>query len=296
MKNKGFTLIELLVVIAIIAILAAILFPVFAQARESAKKTACLNNQKQVAVGIIMYAGDNGDKCVQCNTAGFGSSGYGTYGKDNPWPVSVQPYVKDWVVLRCPNDRNANDNDLSVDINSGQKLPPGSAPALVHWNWSWRANTGLNYNWLSYTSTTCGSTPAATKMNNARFGGIGAPSKCVLLIDSIWDRTTQGEPLGGGNWNIDAPGWPQDLRCWLGGWTCWYGNGSGDPNSAACLAKWNAFGGCFPLHTGRQIFNTIFTDSHIKSQRLGDLLKGTNPKNGQIVDINDSIWDTYQDR
>ena len=57
-KPQGFTLIELLVVIAIIAILAAILFPVFAQAREKARQTACLSNQKQIGIGIMMYAQD----------------------------------------------------------------------------------------------------------------------------------------------------------------------------------------------------------------------------------------------
>lgn len=58
MNRKGFTLIELLVVIAIIAILAAILFPVFAQAREKARQTSCLSNTKQIATSILMYAQD----------------------------------------------------------------------------------------------------------------------------------------------------------------------------------------------------------------------------------------------
>jgi prepilin-type N-terminal cleavage/methylation domain-containing protein len=58
MNRKGFTLIELLVVIAIIAILAAILFPVFAQARESARQTQCTNNQKQIATSVLMYVQD----------------------------------------------------------------------------------------------------------------------------------------------------------------------------------------------------------------------------------------------
>jgi len=61
MKKRAFTLIELLVVIAIIAILAAILFPVFAQAKQAAKKTVSLSNQKQIGLSIIMYAGDNDD-------------------------------------------------------------------------------------------------------------------------------------------------------------------------------------------------------------------------------------------
>ncbi|MGI5818938.1 MAG: prepilin-type N-terminal cleavage/methylation domain-containing protein [Armatimonadota bacterium] len=59
--HKGFTLIELLVVIAIIAILAAILFPVFARAREKARQTSCLNNVKQITLGALMYAQDHGE-------------------------------------------------------------------------------------------------------------------------------------------------------------------------------------------------------------------------------------------
>ena len=61
MRHRGFTLIELLVVIAIIAILAAILFPVFAKAREKARQTACINNQKQITTATLMYAQDNNE-------------------------------------------------------------------------------------------------------------------------------------------------------------------------------------------------------------------------------------------
>ncbi len=78
-NRKGFTLIELLVVIAIIAILAAILFPVFAQAKEAAKKTTCLSNLKQIGTGLSIYYSDNDDMIVPWTTGA------------NPLPPAASP-------------------------------------------------------------------------------------------------------------------------------------------------------------------------------------------------------------
>ena len=108
MNRRAFTLIELLVVIAIIAILAAILFPVFAQAKESAKKSACLSNSKQIGLAIMQYLSDYDDTYPQAyyyknNTAtlnGGSSGGYIT------WTVTTQPYVKNHQLFVCPSDRN----------------------------------------------------------------------------------------------------------------------------------------------------------------------------------------------
>ncbi len=95
--RKGFTLIELLVVIAIIAILAAILFPVFARAREKARQTSCLSNVKQMSLGMLMYVQDYDEK--------FPYYAQGSYTVD-PWvfwPHQLQPYIKNWQVYRCPS-------------------------------------------------------------------------------------------------------------------------------------------------------------------------------------------------
>lgn len=107
-RKSGFTLIELLVVIAIIAILAAILFPVFAQAKEAAKKTAGLSNLKQNAVAVLMYNADNdgvfGQSAYATNTAnGIVMPGARVYAIFD----ALQPYTKNKEILNAPGDENA---------------------------------------------------------------------------------------------------------------------------------------------------------------------------------------------
>ncbi len=99
--RKAFTLIELLVVIAIIAILAAILFPVFAQAKEAAKKSSCLSNTKQMATALYLYAQDNED--TLCQTSWEANA---TYTKQVHWTYLMQPYIKNWNIFVCPSDPN----------------------------------------------------------------------------------------------------------------------------------------------------------------------------------------------
>ena len=98
-KAKGFTLIELLVVIAIIAILAAILFPVFARARENARRSSCQSNLKQIGLGLIQYTQDY-DEINAPNVTALGTTP-ATY---RVWPDLVQPYVKSTQVFSCPSD------------------------------------------------------------------------------------------------------------------------------------------------------------------------------------------------
>lgn len=94
-RNKAFTLIELLVVIAIIAILAAILFPVFAKAREKARQTSCLSNMKQLGLGVLQYIQDY-DETYPIGTPSFNQTAN--------WPVEILPYVKSIAVYTCPDD------------------------------------------------------------------------------------------------------------------------------------------------------------------------------------------------
>jgi prepilin-type N-terminal cleavage/methylation domain-containing protein/prepilin-type processing-associated H-X9-DG protein len=128
-SQAGFTLIELLVVIAIIAILAAILFPVFAQAREKARQTACLSNMKQIGTGIMMYKQDYDE-----TFPAFKLHDTGPFGPSRPygWGDCFQSYVKSTQIMRCPStgsppNSGANPNLAYTDycINGGL----GNGPA-----------------------------------------------------------------------------------------------------------------------------------------------------------------------
>ena len=101
-RRPAFTLIELLVVIAIIAILAAILFPVFAQAREKARQTACLSNQKQIGTGLMMYNQDY-DETFPVR---YGANDP-TDGHQWTWKDMLAPYIKNKDVFRCPSNPSA---------------------------------------------------------------------------------------------------------------------------------------------------------------------------------------------
>ena len=99
--RRGFTLIELLVVIAIIAILAAILFPVFARAREKARQTSCLSNAKQLALGFVMYCQDY-DEMVPLMAQNGGPSAFSGLSYIC-YPELMHPYVRNTQIWRCPS-------------------------------------------------------------------------------------------------------------------------------------------------------------------------------------------------
>ncbi|MHB8996675.1 MAG: DUF1559 family PulG-like putative transporter [Armatimonadota bacterium] len=94
--RRGFTLIELLVVIAIIAILAAILFPVFAKAREKARQSSCLSNTKQLALAFMQYSQDYDERLPMYVDSGYQ---FATMG----WYNTIQPYIKNTQLLKCPS-------------------------------------------------------------------------------------------------------------------------------------------------------------------------------------------------
>ena len=107
MRRSGFTLIELLVVIAIIAILAAILFPVFARARAKAQQNNCLSNMKQLALGTIMYCSDYDDRFPFAWSSVFYNGNTQIGGHVMHWTYEVYPYVKNLQIYACPSTSTA---------------------------------------------------------------------------------------------------------------------------------------------------------------------------------------------
>src|SRR5437870_3733437 len=101
-KRQAFTLIELLFVIAIIAILAAILFPVFAQAREQARATSCLSNTKQIALGLLMYSQDYDEIIIPWEIVNRNANPIDVQ-LTGVWTTIIQPYVKNRQILFCPS-------------------------------------------------------------------------------------------------------------------------------------------------------------------------------------------------
>ncbi|MGC4043444.1 MAG: DUF1559 domain-containing protein [Armatimonas sp.] len=108
-RESGFTLIELLVVIAIIAILAAILFPVFAQAREKARATSCLSNGRQIGTGIMMYTQDYDETLPHNHQAWEPGNEWHGYAA---WTQEIHPYLKNVQIYSCPSRRSQATEDI----------------------------------------------------------------------------------------------------------------------------------------------------------------------------------------
>lgn len=121
-ESKGFTLIELLVVIAIIAILAAILFPVFAKAREKARQASCESNERQVGLAILQYVQDNDEHFPTGDQNDLGAG----------WAGTVQTYVKSDGVFKCPDDSTQTTQDTDQATNAAATFAPDSYATNVN--------------------------------------------------------------------------------------------------------------------------------------------------------------------
>lgn len=240
--RKGFTLIELLVVIAIIAILAAILFPVFAQARAKARQTTCVSNVRQAALAILMYTQDYDE------TFPIGAYNPIPNAPVTMWYDVVEPYVKSgvravatptslagrtpagfWI---CPDFQNR-----SVPVAPGQPaLPDLSSTGSFSPSLSYLANANLIPIWNRNT------TPQLFPGKISSLATANAPAQVVLIAEGM--GTTPG--AGGDDWTTDC------LRI-----------ESGFPLPAtATIGRSTAFCGARYRHTGGSVY--AFTDGHAK--------------------------------
>jgi len=179
MKQRAFTLIELLVVIAIIAILAAILFPVFAQAKLAAKKTQSLSNVKQIGLGQIMYTNDYDDTFFSPGRSIDDMGGWKI-----TWPVQELPYIKSVDIFKCPGDNYPKPTG-AWDTEDGTPNTPknpytsyvansmvGGRCGEATWAWDLIGVINGGRTWFSSLSSTVATSvtlPAATIMFSTRY-------------------------------------------------------------------------------------------------------------------------------
>jgi len=243
-KRKAFTLIELLVVIAIIAILAAILFPVFATAREKARMTACLSNEKQFGIALMQYVQDYDEMYPQGTVDLYGAPGKG-------WAGQIYPYFKSPGLMVCPSDPTGN-------INHG---------------WSYGYNNVL----AGYTQNTPtypwydGYTSATDNMHNpATMSMLTMPTKTVAIFE-VTESYKAGNTMNHQLTPFDADG-GSSAGCGL-----WQGNAMFSNYQAyatgelrndqaggvdTCKANTNTPGGCLGRHNSGA--NYVMADGHCK--------------------------------
>ncbi len=165
MARRGFTLIELLVVIAIIAILAAILFPVFARAREKARQTSCLSNLKQLGLAWLMYAQDYDERVCATHMP----------------PVGAPDRTDMWVYVANSDPTRAIGSRLMPYCKNEQMFVCPSEPGS-HWSY------GMNYYFAAYARATLGSSgPSGYGYGGAALAAIGRPAEILVLTDARSD-------------------------------------------------------------------------------------------------------------
>ena len=244
-SRAGFTLVELLVVIAIISILAAILFPVFARARENARRSACQSNLKQIGLGLMQYVQDNDGYYPFFSTSGM--AGYvapaslvtlpGASSSDVKWSHLINPYLKSSQIFVCPSRSDARSMGRNVSY-------------------------GFNFHYLSYSRD-------GAAFYVAKDSVIEFPSEMVAIADAR--GTGDGAYLKDGESN-DATrelnhGYSLDPRA----------EASGLPAGHS-----SSTGGLFSIVSSRHFEggNVAFADGHVKWMKGATLLRDSTYWNG----------------
>jgi prepilin-type N-terminal cleavage/methylation domain-containing protein len=297
--RKGFTLIELLVVIAIIAILAAILFPVFAAAKEAAKKTTCVANSNQMMKSVLMYMGDNDDYVPALDLVIDNA----TPMNSGAWPYYMQGYIQSWNVLRCPSDPNATDKGMAYDLNDAA-LPANASKDQLHRAWSYRVDYGINFQFIDPLVILQGGELYQVNISSSR---MATPGSTIFYTVSIWNRNASRNVQGGGNYGTDDHSWHDiinnDIRPFPPNTQSYYWFGGWNPTTPKA---WNVFGGTWPWHGGknkgddtylrRNEGNAVvsFADGHTKTLKIDQISAGCDVRTGSTgiaYDLDAFLWD-----
>jgi len=300
--KKAFTLIELLVVIAIIAILAAILFPVFAQAKEAAKKTTCLANTKQIALGLYMYAGDADDTLCQTSWEQEAAGGYpGTYNPANPvgqyqvhWTFLIQPYIKNWGIFVCPSDPAPVKTDNPA-CSTGQSGAGQLTNGLMTCDWEAELNSYIPvYNAMP-----------AHDWTVVGFSAFNSPSSQIVVAEHRNDGITGNQHKGTSGFQPSqpCPNWP--IVAYPASGKAYAKMPAADTLKQLAIAAIGGYAAnpkqfknfdilrvAFDRHTSGQNANYSFADGHAKNMSLGATLDPNNYLYGDHWYPNSQPWNS----
>ncbi len=299
MRNKAFTLIELLVVIAIIAILAAILFPVFAQAKVAAKSASCLSNVKQIALGALMYANDSDDVGVVCQTWDVSDPVNGVQiTKDghlfNSWRALVYPYTKnldiftdplDSTIYKDPNFANAPSANGILYSNLAMNY---MFMGQIYWNGTGESPKGISLTSIAQPANQVYFVEQYNAMIDTQLEVIQAPwYYYVGMVEApmCWDTNLSG---------TDANQVDGNIMCF------WNWGVDGGVGSALNLSVNNGGQTGGVVERAASGSNVSWADGHAKKESIGALAAGTTFQIGQnandthfVLSARDKyVWDT----
>jgi len=193
-RNPGFTLIELLVVIAIIAILAAILFPVFAQAREQARKTSCVSNVKELALAVLMYTQDYDETYPLLEASDPAAKPPSPDFESNSadWHNMVQPYIKNYQIYICPDSVYTNSNPVNYfdPFWSYSMTPNSNMVGASYWGDNYYTRGAFTAGWNGIGGAFLdngefGST-ITTSIGSAVLATVASPAVMTLITEGSW--------------------------------------------------------------------------------------------------------------